>query len=212
MSLFRRRLMMDEHYQYIHFQDSETERICLENFDYDKDGRISLGDARNVETFGDKFNGSGIVYFNEYRFFVNERSWGTFRDCKNIKQVSLHPNCSNDRLFFGGYTNSIEKLDIPNGVKKLGNFSFLGALKAGIPITIPATVTSIEYGCFGWCSPKCFVFLGGQPPAVDLNWPYAMYAKCPAYVPDDAVEVYRRNASLMANMVTEVLPVSTYPG
>lgn len=216
MSVFRRRLMMDEHYQYIHFKDPEVERICLENFDYDKDGRISLQDARTVEDFRKVFVGNkNIKSLDDLVYFTGlKKLYAEFEKCSSVKSLSLPVNPS---LRFSGsfcymYHSGIETLNIPEGVQFIGNTCFMGALKKDIVITVPSTVVSIYNSAFAWSSPKCFVFLGKKPFDIIRGFDYRISEKCPAYVPDDSVEEYQQKADLFEFMVTEVLPMSAYPG
>ncbi len=54
MSMNRRRLLLRHEYnKYIHFEDKEVERICIEKWDKDGDGKLSKEEAAQVEYLGD---------------------------------------------------------------------------------------------------------------------------------------------------------------
>ena len=49
----------------VHFADKEVERLCLENFDADKDGLLSGDEARAVTSLGSIFKGNKLILVNQ---------------------------------------------------------------------------------------------------------------------------------------------------
>lgn len=94
MSLLRRRLMMQADTRYIHFEDPEVERICLENWDKDGDGRLSKEEARQVSSVDVFFKKPNVIENLDCRCFVSVRAmdfWATL-NFPTVKHFYLPPN------------------------------------------------------------------------------------------------------------------------
>lgn len=76
----------------LHFADKEVERICLENFDTDKDGLLSGSEVRAVTSFGQIFKGNKLIRsFDEMQYFtgVDRLGVSAFLDCEGLESVVL---------------------------------------------------------------------------------------------------------------------------
>lgn len=201
MSMNRRRLLLRHEYnKYILFEDKEVERICLENWDKDGDGKLSMEEAARVEFLGDLTLPKNMN-FTELKYFTG------------LKQISYK-----NRLFLSG---SAGKVVIPGQINTTGvdginivfddrgyNHSSLEVVALGkirnmqyigitnkkeefvpfLTIVLPNTITPPEFSTY-WCGP---------------------YAKRNTmYVPDSSVELYK--AANVPN-VENILPMSEYKG
>ncbi len=100
--------------KFVPFDDLETKRICLENWDKNGDGKLSVEEAADVRSIGTVFNGNKkIVSLKALRYFkintlnndvfrymsnlrevwipstVTHHAYRTFLDCPNIKKVVI---------------------------------------------------------------------------------------------------------------------------
>lgn len=77
--------------KFVHFDDLEVKRICLENWDKDGDGKLSIEEAATVSDIGLKFYGNKkIVSLKALRFFkIQELGNDTFGDMSNLREVWL---------------------------------------------------------------------------------------------------------------------------
>ena len=56
--------------KFVHFEDPEVRRICIENWDKDGDGELSMEEAAAVSSIGTKFtNNKDIRDFKEFKVF-----------------------------------------------------------------------------------------------------------------------------------------------
>lgn len=74
---------------WIRFEDPEVKRICIENWDKDGDGELSMEEAAAVSSIGTKFyNNDKIVSLKALRYFkINQLDSDTFRDMPNLREV-----------------------------------------------------------------------------------------------------------------------------
>lgn len=80
--------------QYIAFADAAVESICLDNWDTNSDGKLSVAEAAAVTDLGTVFkNNSKIKTFEELQYFtgLTKIASGTFRCCSNLDIVRF-PN------------------------------------------------------------------------------------------------------------------------
>ena len=77
---------------WIRFEDPEVKRICVENWDKDGDGELSMEEAAAVSSIGTMFNGNTkIKDFSSFRFFtkVSKNESGSFDGCKNLEKIVI---------------------------------------------------------------------------------------------------------------------------
>ena len=107
----------------INFADATVKSICVANWDFNKDGQISVFEASQVKgPIG--FSNKDITSFNELKYFTS------------IKSVSFS-NCT-----------SLTSVVIPDGVTTL-NFNGCSSLTS---INIPSSVTTIQSDGFKNCT------------------------------------------------------------
>ena len=114
----------------ISFADDKVKSICVENWDTDCDGELSLSEASEVSSLGTVFSFSKISSFNELRFFSS---------LKSIEEES----------FFS--CKSLTSITIPNSVTSIGSHAFYNCYGLN-SIEIPNSVTTIGSSAFGGCT------------------------------------------------------------
>lgn len=201
MSMNRRRLLLRHEYdKYIHFEDKEVERVCIEKWDKDGDGKLSKEEASQVEYLGNltlskDANFAELQYFTglkqkefQNRVFLSGRA-GRVVIPKQIDTTGV----GGINIVFDdrGYDHS--RLEVV-ALGEIRNMQYIGITNKKeefvpfLTIVLPNTPTPPEFSTF-WCG---------------------AYAKRNTiYVPDSSVELYKA-----ANIpgVLNILPISEYKG
>lgn len=101
----------------------------------------------------------------------------------------------------------LEKINIEDTSLKVfnGGLASTTRLKS---LTLPATLTSIQFNAFSQCSLEELILLGSTPPTIQYN--QAFPGTWPIYVPDAAVEDYKAETS-WANNTSRIKPISERP-
>lgn len=86
---------------WIRFEDPEVKRICVENWDKDGDGELSMEEAAAVSSIGTIFNGNTkIKDFSSFRFFTKIKEKVSFDNCKNLVRIVLPQDCTLQQVMF----------------------------------------------------------------------------------------------------------------
>lgn len=201
MSLNRRRLLLRHEYdKYIHFEDPEVERIYLENWDKDGDGKLSKEEAARVEFLGDLTLPKNMN-FTELKYFTG------------LKQISFK-----NRLFLSG---SVGRVIIPEQINITGVdginivFDDRGYDHSRLEVVALGEIRNMQYIGITNKKEEFVPFLTivlpntPTPPEFSTYWcgPYAK--RNTMYVPDSSVELYK--AANVPN-VENILPMSEYKG
>ena len=185
---------------WIRFEDPEVKRICVENWDKDGDGELSMEEAAAVSSIGTMHIPSGKK-FNELRYF---RSW-------NPRQW-----VTNDIVFFD---DIIGEVTIPHHIMQVGlgwKIVFRSTTQVHRNIVIRFLGEMKEIGYWSIADDKRYsgeyfsLLLPNTPipPIFNGRWVGETYRACKViYVPDDSVEAYK--AAKIPN-VKEILPISEY--
>ena len=150
----------DEFFNYIEtsifFADANVEAICLDNWDFDRDGQLTFEEAAAVTDLGGAFQGNeDITSFNELQYFtgldyIGLNGINEFQGCHGLASITL-PNSVEG---IGNYAfedcTSLTSISIPSSVTEIGEGAFYGT---GITsITIPSSVSIIGGWLFGECA------------------------------------------------------------
>lgn len=188
MSIFRRMLMLKKQGNFIRFENPDVERICIGNFDYDGDGRISKEDAEKVTSFGRLFNNiSSIENLNDFRHFRNVTLISNaFIGCSNIKVGNIWEGVQSlgDNLFMGA--TKIEKAIIPSTILDMGQMWVRNKLRG-----------------------EAVVIIKSETPPTIGDYNILNVAKT-LYVPDNAIDQYKANTSIIKNITDNIKPISEY--
>ena len=166
---------------WIRFEDPEVKRICVENWDKDGDGELSMEEAASVSSIGTMFAG------------------GSF---KSLKELGLFGKISMSKGVFQNITVK-DSIVIPEGCTEVSTVAFEKATVR--TIELPSTISFLNERCF--MTVNSLVFHGKTPPKRYGYWEFANAKIKHIYVPDKSVETYRL-ANLAAGREFE--PLSKY--
>lgn len=155
---------------FIQFADTEVKRLCVENWDTNHDGEISLNEAAAVTGLGDVFKGNTLIAsFDELKYFTGLTSIdaSAFRQCTLLTSVT-----------------------IPEGVTTFGSFSFTDCSSL-TSVIIPESVTGISSSAFRGCSALTSVISHIKEPfAFGFRAFDSISDACVLYVPKGTKEAY----------------------
>ena len=113
----------------ITFADSNVKALCVQNWDSDGDGELSVEEAASVKTLGNVFRENNtIAAFEELSYFTGLTA-------------------INDYAF---YKSSIQKVNFPESVTEIGEYAFSESSISG-ELRIPGTVKVIRNYAFENC-------------------------------------------------------------
>ncbi len=122
----------------IQFQDSNVEAICVQYWDSNSDGKLSVAEARAVQTLGDKFAGNtDIEYFDELQYFTgltkigdyttssaSSPTYNTFNGCNKLKSVTLPETVTHIYRYAFAYCHQLANVDIKGDITYVGTSAF----------------------------------------------------------------------------------------
>ena len=147
------------------FDDEAAKAVCVQHFDTDGDGELSMEEAAAVTTLGNVFEGNNdILSFHELQYFtaITEISAGAFRRCSELQSITLPAQVRTigDAAFVGCYSlSAVNVVEDNNTFASVDGVLFsknlqklvLYPLSKGVDYDIPeGTVTigsSAFYGC-----------------------------------------------------------------
>ena len=201
---------------WIRFEDPEVKRICVENWDKDGDGELSMEEAAQVSSIRTVFAGNNkITSFDEFRYFTGLRykEAGLFFGCNKLKKISLPGRYSLAHTMFASCT-SLETATFPSNMgpseeELYETFSHCSSLKVlDFPETFTGTVESSSF------RDVTADLLFRSKTVVKFKSLYGwsmMYAGAGIYVPDNLVGSYK-TADGWTNLKACIRPLSTYQG
>ena len=152
---------------FIDFADTVVKRICVENFDSDKDGEINVDEAAAVKSIGILFkDNKDIRSFNELSYFtgLSGIDANAFGNCAHLEEIALPDSLVTiGASSFAGCT-SLRMIDLTacTLLRTIGASAFRNAIAE--EITIPAAVTSI--GSKAFAAVKYVRLLSAFPPSI----------------------------------------------
>ena len=168
----RRYLLQNQHLSnFIQFKDKDIENLCIENFDYDNDGRISISDANKVIDIKNIFANNTFTSFEELQYF------------NNLTYISQ--NAFLDTIISG-------KLICPYNCKTIKNSAFKGStIKT---IIVKENVNYLGSTCFMKSNISNLLFYSKTPPNIYGYWEFIYSKILNFYVPDESLELYKHCA------------------
>ena len=174
---------------WIRFEDPEVKRICVENWDKDGDGELSLEEAAAVSSIGTKFaNNKNLINLNDFQYFTGVRHLNNaFMSCPELIEAKFWEGLEicDDNLIRN--SSKIKLVDFPSTIKDLGQMWLSHDMRKNNGIVI----------CRAKNPPKMFrynVFVD----AIAL------------YVPDESVALYKANENMIKFISKNILPLSKY--
>ena len=136
----------------ITFADAAVKAICVDNWDTNHDGELSMDEAAAVTDLGQVFHENyDITSFDELQYYTGLTSIGagTFDNCHNLISVTIPSTVTSlESCAFCG-TWSLQSLVIPNGVVNIEELA-IGWQFNLASITIPGSVISIGNEAFAY--------------------------------------------------------------
>lgn len=175
--------------KFVHFEDKGVEDICLNAFDKDKDGRLSIEEAasvKNVLVIREALRKNVSNSFDEFKYFTGVETLG----------VSYFGECN------------LTAITLPYGVKKIGQYAFLGNKLS--KLIIPETCIEVAGCVLEKNTIDCnIIFLSPTPPKTINKFLMNRYTrvKLTVYVPDDSVDAYRSQSGFVG-YENQVRPMS----
>lgn len=137
----------------IDFVDMAAKYACVEKFDKDGDGEVSIKEAEAATSFIGLFaDWKAVKHFDEIRYFRNVHNIsGVFSGCDKLVSITL-PETITDlgTNAFSGCT-SLSSIVLPGSISCIGSETFQGCSSLG-SIIIPSGVISINENAFIDCS------------------------------------------------------------
>lgn len=163
--------------QEIAFADMLARRICLERWDRNGDGRMSVSEAAAVSTLGGAFSclmTESPQSLHELRYFtrLTELGHAAFTDCYHLQAITLPPALEvvSSHAFWSCL--DLRAVEFPPTVRRLefNCFYHCTSLKE---ISTPTSLRdSIPFQAFAWCTDLRQVVIGEGP---DIIGPFAFY-------------------------------------
>lgn len=139
----------------IHFADAEVGRICLINWDTDRDGQLSKAEAAAVTTLKKDENplfqsNKDITSFDELQYFtgLNSIEEGCFAECEHLQSIVLPSSIQSiGNSAFSG-CKALSGISLPEGVRTIGDYAF--SVTNIETFYLPKNVTEIGMGILSW--------------------------------------------------------------
>lgn len=139
----------------ITFADSNVKSVCVDNWDTNEDGELSLVEALMVTSLGQKFRGNtDIISFKELQYFRSVKTlYDDFHNCSSLVDIKFPNSVKNigESTFQG--CNKLTLADgLPEYLENIGVYAFTYCYNLG-DIYIPETVTNIDFRAFRESNP-----------------------------------------------------------
>ena len=136
---------------WIRFEDPEVKRICVENWDKDGDGELSMEEAASVSSIGTMFaNNKQITSFRGFKLFTGLKVLGgvvsryvSFSNCTNLETIEL-PNSLVILSYQSFYNTGLKEITIPANVREILGESIIRNEKLTTIILLPETPPKIN--------------------------------------------------------------------
>ena len=200
---------------WIRFEDPEVKRICVENWDKDGDGELSMEEASAVSSIGTIFNdNTKIKDFSSFRFFtkVSINETGSFDGCKNLEKIVMPKESTLQHTMFSNCVR-LKEIVFPVNMKPspalYRTFSNCIALKV---LDFPETYTGVIESSTFTNVTAILIFRSKKVVEFRKLYGWSFYYNGNAiYVPDDLVEEYK-HAYGWKDKAELIKPLSEYHG
>ena len=200
---------------WIRFEDPEVKRICVENWDKDGDGELSMEEAAAVSSIGTMFNGNTkIKDFSSFSFFTKAsiNKGGSFDGCKNLEKIVMPKESTLQHTMFSNCVR-LKEIVFPVNMKPspalYRTFSNCIALKV---LDFPETYTGVIESSTFTNVTAILIFRSKKVVEFRKLYGWSFYYNGNAiYVPDDLVEEYK-HAYGWKDKAELIKPLSEYHG
>lgn len=111
----------------IKFKDPKVKKICVRNWDKDKDGEISLTEAATIKEIPlPMFTGTPIESFDELAYFSNLKTIGmhAFDSCSYLSSITFPESLETIGKNAFSNCSSLNNIMISSGVKEIKSYAF----------------------------------------------------------------------------------------
>lgn len=195
----------------IQFKDESVKAICIKNWDTNKDGELSRGEAAKVTSLRKFFRGTTIQSFDELQYFtsIDEIGAETFKQCKNLTSITIPQNVIwiEENAFSG--CNSLVDIIIPTDVTWIGDSAFLNCNKLE-NITIPNNVTVLGSAAFQGCTNLTTAIISNNITKIGSTTFYGCSSLTQIVIPQNVTSI-GSSAFSNCNKLTEIYCTPTIP-
>lgn len=134
--------------------DSEVQRICLENWDFNQDGKFTYGEAAEVADLGKAFkDNTKITSFSELYYFTSLYllSDDAFAGCAKLSSLRLPKTLTSIGARAFQDCTALRQLNLPTSINYIGGEAFNGCTLLA-ELELPVGLTAIEQGTFKGCT------------------------------------------------------------
>ena len=193
--------------QIIQFEDAKVKAICVQNWDTNKDGELSHGEAAKVASIRKFFRGTTIQSFDELQYFTGIDEIGTdaFRQCKNLTNITIPQNVIWIEEYAFSGCNSLNDIIIPKDVTWIGNsaFSRCNSLKK---VSISNNVTSIGDNAFLYCSSLESIIIPDSVISLGSGVLQGCTNLTTAIISNNVIEIKSSTFSSCSNLTSLIIP------
>lgn len=180
---------------WIRFEDPEVKRICVENWDKDGDGELSMEEAASVSSIGTMFNdNTKIKDFSSFKHFTNIKidEAGTFDGCRNLEKIRIPKGSTLQHTMFSNCIHLKEvifPIDMKSSPVLFRTFFNCPSLKV---LDFPETYTGVIESSTFINVTAILIFRSKKVVEFRKLYGWSFYYNGNAiYVPDDSVEQYK---------------------
>lgn len=140
----------------IEFQDAIMEEICVNWFDSNMDGKLSMEEAASVTELPENFISyfyaqKGVKKFNELSYFTSLKriGQGAFSYAKTLEEISIPDSVEEIgyQAFMG--LSQLKEISLPSSLKFIDRYAFNGCSAIPCDLSFPHGITCISDGAFG---------------------------------------------------------------
>ena len=195
---------------WIRFEDPEVKRICVENWDKDGDGELSMEEAAAVSSIGTIFAGNRKLKNLQVLSFTNIKrlAYENFKGCESLESITIPKRVDDIGWYtFGGWAYNplkyLKRVLVEEGLSSKIPEGFDNLIKD--VVDYPSTISS-----FGAYQPslqaKITILRAKTPPNIGNP---SLQGNGLVYVPDDAIGVYRHSDN-WSRVADRIFPLSEY--
>lgn len=193
--------------KFVHFDDPEVERVFLANFDKDKDGKISIEEAKQITSIGTLFvDNAKVKSLNALAYTgITSFSNSQIRDMTSLEEITFPKSITSIAWYaFGGYS-----INFKPPIKKVIVLENKNTtISEGFDKTIKEYVDYPEsVKLFGFDVPSlnanCTVIRAKTPPVSNTG----KGGKGKLYVPDESVQSYKES-KYFSKVADRIFPLS----
>lgn len=193
--------------KFVHFDDPEVERVFLANFDKDKDGKISIEEAKQITSIGTLFvDNAKVKSLNALAYTgITSFSNSQISDMTSLEEITFPKSITRISWYtFGGYSALFK----PPIKKVIVLENKMTAIPEGFDRTIKEYVDYPEsVKLFSFDVPSlnanCTVIRAKTPPVSSTG----KGGKGKLYVPDESVQSYKES-KYFSKVADRIFPLS----